>query len=150
MHTITQTSWLPYSPQTIYDVLTSPEKLATIVKRLKSIEVVSREGETGDVIAVLDLPGGKTLRTRGRVLGDIGQSLVFSTDEPVHLVIAWALEEQVQDGQIGTLVNYCVEVDFSPVAAFVSSIVLKGYLASEMKRDLQTLADLLTAEFTIA
>lgn len=150
MQTITQSCWVPYPPQAVYTILTDPDKLIMVVKRLKSIEVLSRDGETGDVKTVLDLPGGKSLTTHGNVIGQPNQSLVFSASNPVHLVIAWGLEEHFQDGQIGTSISYRVEVDLSPVAAFVSGLMLKGYLSSEMKRDLQTLEDLLAAEFTVA
>ncbi len=150
MQTITQMCWVPYPNTTIYNTLTNPIKLATVVKRLKTIDVISREGETGHVVAVVDLPGGKTFNTKGTVVGQMGHSLVFSASDPVHLVIAWELEELIQEGQIGTQITYRVEVDFTPVAAFISGLVLKGYLSSEMKRDLQALEDLLAAEFTVA
>lgn len=150
MQTITQSCWVPYPPQAVYQVLTDPDKLIAIVKRLKSIEVLSRQGETGDVRAVLDLPGGKTLTTCGSVVGHSSHSLMFSTNDPLHLIIAWELTEHIQAGKIGTTIGYRVEVDLSPVAAFVSGLMLKGYLSSEMKRDLQTLEDILAAEFTVA
>lgn len=150
MQTVTQSCWVAYPPHTVYNVLTDPDKLATIVRRLKSIEVLERNGETGEALATVDLPGGKSFDTYGRVVGDIGRSLTFSASQPVELIIAWTLEEDVRDGHVGTTINYSITVDFSPVAAFVSNIMLKGYLNSEMKRDLETLEDLLAAEFTVA
>ena len=147
MQTINRTAWLPFAPDQIYTVLTDPEKLSAVVKRLEHIEVLERDGEHGKVMATLDLPGGKTLQTPGEVNGIPGEALSFSTIEPVVLNITWGLKAEAQDGIHGTAIDYGIAVDFSPVAAFISGVMLKGYISSEMKRDLRALERLMDQEF---
>lgn len=144
MHSVTCDSWLPYSTEKIYAVLTDADKLTQVVKRLAAIEVLDREGESGDVVAIVDLPGGKTFRTLGHVEGIAGQSLTFKTDMPVALHIMWELTPHSREDQNGTQVTYTVAIDLKPVAAFVSKVMLRGYLSSEMQRDLATLEEILS------
>lgn len=140
MQTVTRSRQFPYKPEIIYELITTPNKLAQIVKRLESITVLEREGETGRVLAVLDLPGGKSVETEGHVVGDYGKQVRFSTAEPFPLEITWELKAHGDDS---TQVNYTIAVDFSPVLAFLSAIVLKGYLSAEMERDIDRLHELL-------
>lgn len=139
MQSVSRSVWLPYRPKQIYQVLTDPDKLAAIVKRLEHIEVLERNGEEGKVMATIDLPGGKSLETPGYVQGVPEQRLSFSTKEPVVLNIIWQLSPATEEGIAGTAIIYTIEVDFSPVATFISGVMLKGYISSEMKRDLRTL-----------
>jgi hypothetical protein len=145
MQSVTCDHWLPFTPDKIYATLTDTDKLAQIVKRLESIEVLDRNGDSGDVMAVIDLPGGKKFRTLGHVEGIPGQRLAFQTDMPVTLNIIWELSAETREGQHGAYIQYTAEIDFKSVAAFVSKVMLHGYLSSEMQRDLETLESILTA-----
>ncbi len=148
MQSITRSRWFPHSPTTIYSVLSNPDKLARVVKRLHSVTVLERTGDQGAVRAVIDLPGGKFIETEGHVEGLEDQNLHFQTEQPFPLKISWALQSETQDTRSGTAVEYTVAVDFSPVLAFISGMVLNGFLSSEMEGDLQRLTDLLIEDTT--
>lgn len=151
MRVVTQSRWIPYQSTDIYQLLTQPEKLAQVVKRITSVEVIERTDEIGKVRAQIDLPGGKLIDIFGQVEGEIGQHLSFKTEEPFPLQISWDLTHDVQqDSKTGTLVTYTIKVDFSAIVAFISNLVLGGYLSAEMKKDLDNLEDLLAHEFTPA
>ena len=146
MQTVTSSRWVQFPIDFVYLTLTDPQKLVSVVKRLKKIDVLERTEKQGSVIAQIDLPGGKLIETHGTVTGTPDKKLSFSTDKPLPLTINWELEAAEQSSVIGTAITYSVSVDFSPMVAFVSGIVLKGYLSSEMEQDLQNLVDLLAAE----
>jgi hypothetical protein len=141
---------MPYQSNHIYQLLTESEKIVQVVKRIKTVEVLERQAESGRVRIQIDLPGGKFVDMVGQVEGEVGQSLRFRGEQPFPLQIIWELTDDVQDGKIGTVVSYTVKVDLSPVAAFVSSLVLGGYLSAEMKKDLDKLEDLMAHEYTLA
>ena len=150
MKSINQSRWMPYHPNHIYQLLTESEKLTQVVKRIQSIEVLERYAESGKVRARIDLPGGKFVDMIGHVEGEVGQRLSFNGEQPFPLQIIWKLTDDVQDGKIGTIVLYTVKVDLSPVVAFISNLVLGGYLSAEMKKDLDMLEDLMAHEYTPA
>lgn len=147
MQSVSQPYWLAYPPAAVYQTLTDPDKLASIVKRLENIEVIDRDGDSGEVLATIDLPGGKTLQTRGQVEGVPHSDLSFKTEEPVKLNIIWKLSSATKDQIDGCDVVYTIEVDLTPVAAFISGLVLKGFLSTEMLQDLERLEILLAASF---
>ncbi len=150
MRVVTQSRWIPYQSTYIYQILTQPEKLAQVVKRITSVEVIERTNEMDKIRAQLDLPGGKFIDVFGQVEGEVGQYLSFKAEEPFPLQISWDLAYHVQNGKTGTLVTYTIKVDFSAVVAFISNLVLRGYLSAEMKKDLENLENLLAHEFTSA
>ena len=145
MQEIKRTQWLPYSAEAIYTVLTDVEKFAQIVKRVDSLTVLERDDIRGKVKAVVDLPGGKIFQTEGVVIGDHNQNLSFQTQEPFPLEIHWALQAETRNHTMGTLVDYTIRVDLSPIIAFVPDVVLNGYLSAEMDGDLKRLEALMQA-----
>jgi ribosome-associated toxin RatA of RatAB toxin-antitoxin module len=150
MHTVSRSRWMPYTPESIYAALTAPEKLAQIVKRIDSIQVLERQGDYGKVLARIDLPGGKMIETVGTVEGEVGKSLIFTTTEPFPLSNLWEFEVRSQDGAPGTYVTNTLQLDLSPVAAFVSGLVLTGYLSAELDGDLERLEEMVANETTPA
>jgi ribosome-associated toxin RatA of RatAB toxin-antitoxin module len=139
MQEIERSQWLPYSVESIYTVLTDVEKFAMIVKRLDSITVLERDDIRGKVKAVVDLPGGKIFETEGVVSGNHNKALSFTTQQPFPLEIHWALQSDTHNNEPGTLVNYTIRIDLSPIIGFVPDIVLNGYLSAEMDGDLKRL-----------
>jgi len=149
MKSINQSRWMPYQSTHIYQLLTESEKIIQVVKRIKTVEVLERHAESGKVRTQIDLPGGKFVNMIGVVEGEVGQRLSFTGEQPFPLQIVWELRDEVQDGQIGTIVSYTIKVDLSPVVAFISNLVLGGYLSAEMKKDLDKLEDLMAHEYTL-
>lgn len=145
MQEIERTQWLPYSVDAIYAVLTDVEKFTTIIKRVDSLTVLERDDIRGKVKAVVDLPGGKIFHTEGVVSGNYNQNLSFQTQEPFPLEIHWVLQAETRNRTMGTLVNYTIRLDLSPIIAFVPDIVLNGYLSAEMDGDLKRLEALMQA-----
>ncbi|MCB9435725.1 MAG: SRPBCC family protein [Anaerolineales bacterium] len=139
MQNITCTRWFPHPTSTIYQTLTTPDKLPQIVKRLQAVDVLERAEEQGRVWAKIDLPGGKVIETEGTVTGTLNQYLAFETEKPFPLQISWRLSPESN----GTAVQYTIGVDFSPVIELLSGLVLKGYLQPEMEQDLSKLESLL-------
>lgn len=150
MKSINQSRWMPFQSNHIYHLLTEPEKLTQVVKRITAIEVLERHEESGKVRIQIDLPGGKFVEMIGQVEGEVGEYLSFSGEQPFPLHIDWDLSDDLQDGKLGTTVSYTIKVDLSPVVAFISNLVLGGYLAAEMRKDLDKLEDLLAHEYTLA
>lgn len=148
MQSVTCSHWSPYPSHDIYTTLTDPVKLAAVVKRLQSIEVLDRNEETAEVVTIIDLPGGKVFRTMGHVEGIPGQQIIFRTDLPLKLNIIWEFATEIRDEVEGTAINYTVEVDFAPVAKFISKVMLHGYLSSEMQRDLAKLDEIMSTTST--
>jgi ribosome-associated toxin RatA of RatAB toxin-antitoxin module len=146
MQTVERTRWLPYSSAQIYHVLTDVEKFAQIVKRIIALDVLERNGDVGRILATIDLPGGKTIQAEGRVSGSNNEKLAFETDKPFPLAINWQLSPAEQDGSPGTTVSYTVAVDLSAKVAFLSKIVLNGYLSTELEGDLDRLEQFLQDE----
>ena len=136
MQTVERSRWLPYNQSEIYAVLTDVQKFAQIVKRIVSLEVLERNGEVGRILAKIDLPGGKTIQTEGRVTGNLDDNLAFNSDQPFPMAITWQLMASEQDGTAGTMVSYSIAVDLSSKVAFLSQLVLNGYLSSELDGDL--------------
>ncbi|NDJ87243.1 MAG: SRPBCC family protein [Chloroflexi bacterium] len=150
MQTISCSRWIGRSPSDVYEVLTDPAKLVTIVKRLAGIEVLHRDGDVGRVKAILDLPGGKHVATEGKVTGRSDSFLSFTTSTPFELEITWELTADLRDGIAGTDVVYRAGVDFGPMIEFLSKLVLSGYLTTEMERDLDKLEGFLANEVSPA
>lgn len=149
MQTITRSRWMAFEVTTLYTVLTDSEKFAKIVKRINHLEVVERRSDDeGIVLAQLDLPGGKTLKTKGEVKGVLNQRLSFETNQPFPLEILWELQPENHGEVEGALVTYTVSMDLSPMVSFVPERVVKGYMSSEMDGDLKRLED--TVESTLA
>lgn len=143
MQEIERNQWLPHSVEDIYAVLTDVEKFAAIVKRVDSLTVLERDDIRGKVKAVVDLPGGKVFQTEGIVSGNHNETLSFETQEPFPLEIHWAVRAEPQNNMPGTLVNYKIRLDLSPIVAFVPDIVLNGYLSAEMDGDLKRLEEIM-------
>lgn len=150
MQSIKCSRWMPYPVEQIYLTLTDPNKLAAVVKRLHSVRVLDRHDNFGSVIATLDLPGGKFIETKGKVVGEENKLLMFSSEAPFPLEIKWEVAPDIQAGKTGTQVTYTVSVDFSPLVAFVSGMVLKGFLGTEMEQDLDRLNGLLAEQYSMA
>lgn len=150
MQSVNCSRWIPFSVDVVYETLTSPEKLASVVKRLHSLTVLDRQGNVGSVLAVLDMPGGKVVETKGKVDGDEGKWVRFSSEQPFPLEIKWEVTAEDRNAIAGTQISYTITVDFSPLVAFVSGLVLKGFLSTEMEQDLDRLVALINAEYSAA
>lgn len=145
MYDISCTRWFAYTPSTIYQTLTTPDKLPLVVKRLRAIGVLERGENQGRVWAKIDLPGGKLLETEGTVTGTLDQYLAFTTEKPFPLHISWYLFPE----NARTAVEYTIGIDFKPLADFLSGAVLKGYLQPEMEQDLLQLENLLSVHSSL-
>ena len=91
MQHVESSLWLPYDARSIYECLTDPNSLARVVKRIDSIAVIDRDGDSGSVVVVPDLPARKVVETTGHVSGTPYEQLTFRTDEPFPLEFAWKL-----------------------------------------------------------
>jgi hypothetical protein len=139
MQQIEHTTWLPYSPQTLYDALADPQALAAVIGRIKEIHVVSREGNEGQVAVTLDLPARKTVETVGSVVGVPYQQLSFRTREPFPLEFAWIFHPQEREGKSGTEVQTTLGLDLSAFGLPVPGIMVRGLIQSELKEDMDRL-----------
>lgn len=146
MYSVTRSRWLPYSPDVIYQVLTDPNKLVQIVKRIEGLTVLERDGEKGRAIAQIDLPGKKTINAEGFVEGVPGKYLTFYANEPFKLRNVWELSPEENRLTFGTRVQYSLAMDLSTIVEFWSKLILNAFLSAELDRDLERL-DALTGSF---
>jgi hypothetical protein len=139
---VESSEWLPYDAQTIYECLTNPDSLAKVVKRIDRISVIDREGDSGSVQVVLDLPARKVVETTGQVSGTPYEQLTFRTDEPFPLEFAWKL---TPDADGGTQVVATLGVDLSSYGIPMAGLLVRSIISSELKDDLGRLRDLMAA-----
>ena len=143
MQSIQRERWFPYPLEKTYIILTDVSKFARVVKRIDSLSVLERDGQNGRVAAVIDLPGGKLVATEGAVEGEDNQYLQFKTETPFPMTIRWDLQAATQDEISGTLVNYRVQIDLSSILSVLPTMILNGFLSSEMEGDLERLREIL-------
>lgn len=147
MHTVSRSRWMPYPASEIYKILTAPEKLVQIINRIESIKILQQKGDhEAEVIAQVDLPGGKFMETPGRVWGVPNQKLVFeTTDAKLALRNEWRLESQTHNGKSGTQVAHILAIDLSFLVALWASFLLDRFLGAELDADLTRLENMLAA-----
>lgn len=141
MDTVQTSRWLPHTPQTIYEFLTTPDALAAVVKRIEQARVVERQGEQGKVAVTLDLPARKTVDTIGEVDGLPYEQLSFKTQDPFPLHFQWQLAPHTENGQHGTQVTASLGVDLSAFGIPIAGLLVRSIIASELKEDLGRLAN---------
>ena len=150
MKTIERQRWIPYPADQVYLALTDPNTIEKVVKRIESLEILERDQETGTILVTIDLPGGRSIETEGKVDGIPGVELTFTTEAPFPMVIKWRMEpdQPSKEEPIGTQVTYNIALDLSPIVAFVPDVVLRGYLSSELESDLERLESVMRHRLT--
>jgi ribosome-associated toxin RatA of RatAB toxin-antitoxin module len=136
MQIVSRSRWIPYSPDEIYEALTKPDDLPLIVKRIDAMKVLSHEGNRGQVEVRIDLPGGKWVDVIGEVEGQPGKGIQFRAERPFPITNTWSLTPEERGLKVGTLATMAIELDLSPLIAFWSNLLLRGYLSSELDGDL--------------
>lgn len=139
MQIVSRSRWIPYSPDDIYAALTRPDDLPQIVKRIDAMKVLRHDGNSGQVEVRIDLPGGKWVNVIGEVKGRPGEGIQFKAEQPFPITNTWSLTPQERGLKVGTLATMSIELDLSPVVAFWSNLLLRGYLSSELDGDLMRL-----------
>ncbi|MFP4322336.1 MAG: SRPBCC family protein [Anaerolineales bacterium] len=146
MQSVERNIWLPYSPKTVYECLTNPDDLASIVGRIAAVQVIEREGDVGRVAVTLDMPMRKVVKTTGEVIGLPYEQLTFTTHEPFPLTFIWRLEDAPQDAQPGTRIHASLGFDLSMFGVPVAGSLIEGIVGSELEDDLQRLTHHIAAQ----
>ena len=139
MQRVEFSQWIPCEPALIYQFLTDPQNLAAVVGRIEEAEVIEREGETGKVRVMLDLPARKVTETIGDVFGVLYEQLNFHTHEPFPLEFQWQFIPQEQDGIPGTEVQASIGFDLSVFGMAIGGTLIRGIVLSELRADMKRL-----------
>ena len=139
MQTVEYAEWIPYEPAAIYQFLTDPHNLASVVGRIQAAEVVERQGETGKVRVMLDIPTRRAVETTGDVFGVLNEELNFQTHEPFPLEFQWQFIPQEQDGIAGTDVHASLGIDLSLFGMAMGSMLIRGIVMSDLRADMERL-----------
>lgn len=133
--------WVPHTPQTIYEFLTDPDALASVVGRIASARIMERDENTdsGKLAVVLDLPARKSVETVGEAKGDRYTYISFTTSEPFPLGFRWHFESETQDGVDGTNILSRLKFDLTAFGIPAAGMIVKGIIANELKDDMKRL-----------
>jgi|GEM_PF-6159786 len=147
MEVVELTTWLPYTPIQIYEYLTDPDALASVVGRINRAWIVERHGEVGQVGVELDMPLRRTLETVGEVEGVRGEKLSFISKEPFPLQFSWAFTAETQNDIEGSSILATLGFDLSSFGVPAGGRLVKGLVSNELKEDLDRLAQRLETHF---
>lgn len=141
MPKVQSSRWLPYPQETVYNTLADIDVLASIVKRIEKIEVVSRTENEGQVKVMLDIPFHKVSESTGDVKGTPHTQMFFRTDKPFQMEFMWKLIPKEKSGSVGTDVQSSLDIDLSAFVPGFSNFVVEALLVSELEADLKRLEE---------
>lgn len=141
MPKVQSSRWLPYPQETVYNTLADVDVLASIVKRIEKIEVVSRTENEGQVKVMLDIPFQKVSESTGYVKGIPYEQMFFCTDKPFQMEFMWKLIPKEKNGSAGTDIQSSLDIDLSAFVPGFSNFVVEALLASELEADLKRLEE---------
>lgn len=141
MPKVQRSRWLPYSQRVVYDTLTDVTILASVIKRIEKIEVVTRTDNEGQVKVLLDIPFQKLSESTGYVKGIPHEQMYFRTDQPFTMEFTWKLVPKEKNGQTGTEVQGSLDLDLSDFVPSFSNFLVEALLATELEADLKRLEE---------
>lgn len=120
------------SPEAIFLILSDPANLASIMPRVKQIEVLSRDADSARVRTHMALGPFGAVHSEGEVRWLTNREIVFSSTQPVAIETQWLLTP----ANNGTSLRAIMVLDLSPMMGPLASFVPQDSVSAMIAPDL--------------
>jgi hypothetical protein len=124
----------------IFATLADPQNLASIIPRVRRIELVERGAERAKVVTHMALGPFGDLRSQGAVCWQAGREIVFRSERPVFVEVRWTLTELAGATNLRATLSLDLSPLIGPFAAFVPAAEVEKMIAPDLDAALAAIA----------
>jgi hypothetical protein len=127
-------------PAAVFAALTEPDRLATLLPRVRRIELLEQRPNFARVATHMALGPFGTLRSEGEVRWQDGREVIFTTLRPVPVEAHWQLLAVDNATDLQATLTLDLAPLLGPLAAFVPTAEVERMVAADLEAALQAVA----------
>jgi carbon monoxide dehydrogenase subunit G len=148
MITMNRSRIIPASPEQIFDVLSDPDRLATILPRIQSIETLERHNDHARLATHMAIGNGfGTIRCEGDLRWVAPHTIVFTVQKPVSVENHWLLKAVPGGTEVLVTMSLDLTPMLGPFAQFVPTVAVSDMLGRDLDITLNQIAHCLANDF---
>lgn len=140
MITVSRQRRIAAPPATVFATLTQPDRLATLLPRVRRIELLEQRAGFARVATHMALGPFGTLRSEGEVRWQDGREVVFAAPRPVPVEARWQLAPAGDATDLHATLAIDLAPLLGPLAAFVPTAEVERMIAADLEAALLAVA----------